>query len=79
MATPHRKKYVLEYPIKKITAGAEFENTITPGKITFQRHRSSDTVVWVWGPAGHATELVGIDNARTRWDALVDAGWTLCN
>ena len=76
---PRSKKYTLEYPVKKITAGAEFADTIKPGHITFQRHKVSDSVVWVWGPAGSATELVTKKQARTRWNALIDAGWTLCN
>ena len=79
MTRPRSKKYVLEYPVKKITAGAEYADTITPGKITFQRHKASDSVMWVWGPAGSATQLVDIEKARTRWNALVDAGWTLCD
>ena len=79
MTMPHSKKYVLEYPVKKITAGAEFADTITPGEITFQRHKASDSVMWVWGPAGSATQLVDIEKARLRWNALVDAGWTLCD
>ena len=79
MTRPRSKKYVLEYPVKKITAGAEFADTITPGQITFQPHKVSKTVVWVWGPAGSATQLVDIEKARIRWNALVDAGWTLCD
>ena len=59
-----KKKYVLKNPI-------------ATNEITFQRHKASETVMWVYGPPGSATELVDIDKARRRWNTLVDAGWTL--
>ena len=79
MADSRRKKYTLEYPVKKVATDAESADTEThPSIITFQRHKISDSVMWVWCPVG-PTEMVTLESAQTRWNALVDAGWTLCD